>query len=109
MTAAATHKQRDLFFFLLQTEAGDLYKVTLDFEGEVVHDVVVTVFDTILPSNALCITRNGLLFAAAEFGDHALFQFSGIGESEDAVTSRKVRQGRTLRWAAVVSQVCAAL
>lgn len=37
VTACATHKQRDLFFFLLQTEAGDLYKCTLDYEGDVVR------------------------------------------------------------------------
>ena len=30
--------------------------------------------------SALCITRNGLLLGAAEFGDHVLFQFSGIGD-----------------------------
>jgi len=90
ITAAATHKQRDLFFFLLQSEVGDLYKVTLDYEGDVVRDVVVSVFDTIAPSNSLCITRNGLLLAAAEFGDHTLFQFSGIGDGEDTVTAHMV-------------------
>jgi len=89
VTAAATHTQKKLFFFLLQTEVGDLYKVTLDYEGSVVRDVVVTVFDTVAPMNSLCITRRGLLFGAAEFGDHALFQFSGIGDEEGAVVSRK--------------------
>uniref|UniRef100_A0A7S2F9J7 DNA damage-binding protein 1 n=1 Tax=Octactis speculum TaxID=3111310 RepID=A0A7S2F9J7_9STRA len=90
VTAAATHKQRDLFFFLLQTEIGDLYKVTLDYEGDTVKDVVVTLFDTIHQSNSLCITRTGLLFAAAEFGDHALFQFQAIGDDDTAVTAHKV-------------------
>ena len=47
--------------------------------------MIVTVFDTVAPMNSLCITRGGLLFGAAEFGDHALFQFSGIGDDEDAV------------------------
>ena len=89
VTAAATHRQRDLFFFLLQTEVGDLYKVTFDYEGDTVNDLVVSVFDTVACANALCITRNGLLFAAAEFGDHALFQFSGIGDDAEAVVSRK--------------------
>lgn len=74
---------------LLLWQIGDLYKVTLDYEGDQVRDVVVTVFDTIINANSLCITRNGLLLAAAEFGDHALFQFSGIGD-EDAVVAHKV-------------------
>ena len=59
---------------------GDLYKVTLDYEGEVVRDVVVSVFDTIHQANSLCITKTGLLFAASEFADHALFQFQSLGE-----------------------------
>ena len=29
--AAATHRQKDLFFFLIQSEFGDLYKVTLEY------------------------------------------------------------------------------
>ena len=37
VTAAATHKQKDLFFFLLQTEVGDLYKVTLEYDGDLVR------------------------------------------------------------------------
>lgn len=89
VTAAATHKQRDLFFFLVQTEVGDIYKTTLEVEGDLVKDVVVAVFDSIFPCSSLCITRTGLLFAAAEFGDHALFQFQGIGD-ESAIKSRSV-------------------
>jgi len=54
-----------------------------------VRDVIVSVFDTVAPANALCITRSGLLFCASEFGDHALFQFSGIGDGEGVCTSHK--------------------
>lgn len=54
-----------------------------------VRDVIVSVFDTVAPANALCITRSGLLFCASEFGDHALFQFSGIGDGEGVCTARK--------------------
>ena len=50
----------------IKNELGDLYKVTLTInaEGTQVTDVIVTVFDTIQPASSLCITRNGLLFAA---------------------------------------------
>ena len=34
-------------------------------------------------ANSLCITKTGLLFAASEFSDHALFQFQSLGEDED--------------------------
>ena len=79
----AAHRQRDLFFFLVQSELGDLYKVTLAWGAAGVTDVRVSVFDTLFPASALCITRNGLLYAAAEAGDHALFQFRGVGDGAD--------------------------
>ena len=69
-TRVAAHRQRDLFFFLVQSELGDLYKVTLAWGAAGVTDVRVSVFDTLFPASALCITRNGLLYAAAEAGDH---------------------------------------
>ena len=91
VTATATHKQRELFFFLLQTEIGDLYKATLDWSpAGGVTDVKVSCFDSIFPCRSLCITKTGLLYAAAEFGDHGLFQFQGIGDDAGAGTARAV-------------------
>ena len=92
ITSGTVHKQKDLFFFLLQSEYGDLYKVNLDLDpndSKIVQNVVVTVFDTISPANSLCITKTGLLFAASEFGNHALFQFQGIGDP-NAVRSERI-------------------
>ncbi|KAK1571910.1 hypothetical protein Q3G72_024778 [Acer saccharum] len=34
IVSAATHRQKSLFFFLLQTEYGDIFKVTLDHDNE---------------------------------------------------------------------------
>ena len=91
ITATATHRQRELFFFLLQSELGDLYKVTLAWApGAGVSDVRASVFDCIFPCAALCITRTGLLYAAAEFGDHGLFQFQGIGDDDGAAAAAAV-------------------
>ena len=88
VTAVAAHKQRELFFFLVQTEIGDLYKVTLDWTARGgVTDVRASVFDSIFPAAALCITRTGLLYAAAECGDHALFQFRGLGDDAGAAAA----------------------
>lgn len=36
----------------------------------------VKYFDTIPACTSLCLMRKGFLFAASEFGDHALYQFS---------------------------------
>ena len=91
VTAVAAHKQRELFFFLVQTEIGDLYKVTLDWTARGgVTDVRASVFDSIFPAAALCITRTGLLYAAAECGDHALFQFRGLGDDAGAAAAAAV-------------------
>lgn len=91
VVAAASHKQKSMFFFLLQSEYGDLYKITLETSGkesgnDKVTDIVVRYFDTIPPSNSLCVLRTGFLFAASEFGNHGLFQFSGLGD--DAAEAR---------------------
>lgn len=100
VTAVATHKQPDLFFFLAQTEIGDLYKVTIEVtatnaasEDDAVvsiKNVRVSVFDSIFSCVSLCITKTGLLYAAAELGDSALFQFQGLGDDPEAVFANAV-------------------
>jgi splicing factor 3B subunit 3 len=93
ITSAAVHKQRGLFFFMLQSELGDLYKVSLVLsptDKKVVTDVVVTVFDTVPPTTALCITKTGLMFCASEFGNHLLLQFQNMGDDDQAVVAHSV-------------------
>ena len=41
----------------VQSEYGDLYKVSLEWEGEAVSELRVKYFDTIPPANALCVLR----------------------------------------------------
>lgn len=83
IVAASTHKQRDLFFVLLQSELGDLYKISLDYSGNLVQEIKVQFFDTLPVASSLCITKTGLLFCASEFSNHYLFQFLSIGEGDD--------------------------
>ncbi|CAI5702384.1 hypothetical protein KXD40_005240 [Peronospora effusa] len=83
IVSAATHKQRDLFFVLLQSELGDLYKISLNYSGNVVEEVRIQFFDTVPVAMAMCITKTGLLFCASEFSNHYLFQFLSIGEGDD--------------------------
>lgn len=88
ITAAATHIQKNLFFFLLQSEYGDIYKVTLDWaeEGEeaTVSDLHVKYFDTVPVATSLCVLKTGFLFVSAEVSNHYLFQFQGIGDDDDS-------------------------
>jgi splicing factor 3B subunit 3 len=57
------------FFFLLQTEEGDLFKVTIEHEDEDVKAIRIKYFDTIPVASSLCILKSGYLFIAAEFGN----------------------------------------
>mmetsp|Transcript_2281 Transcript_2281/g.5207 ORF Transcript_2281/g.5207 Transcript_2281/m.5207 type:complete len:1210 (+) Transcript_2281:84-3713(+) len=85
IVTTTTHKQKNLFFFLVQTELGDIYKISLEFEADDVSDVIVKYFDTIPVANSICVLRTGFLFAASEYGDHYLFQIQGIGIGDETV------------------------
>jgi len=62
ITAYTSHVQKGLFFFLLQTEYGDLLKVSLVYEEDTVHDVQVKYFDTLPVASALVVLKSGFLF-----------------------------------------------
>ena len=67
------------FFFIVQSELGDLYKITLDWKGDKVTMLRIYYFDSIPAANALCITRNGFLFAANQCSDHLMYVFTSLG------------------------------
>ncbi|KAL0368761.1 UNVERIFIED_CONTAM: Spliceosome-associated protein A [Sesamum calycinum] len=87
IVSAAMHKQKSMFFFLLQTEYGDIFKVTLDHENDRVKELKIKYFDTIPVTSSLCVLKSGFLFAASEFGNHALYQFQAIGDDPDVEAS----------------------
>lgn len=80
LVASATHRQKDLFFFLVQNEYGDLFKVTLDYQEDRVNSIRINYFDTVPVATGLVVLKTGFLFVAAEFGNHYLFQFQSLGE-----------------------------
>ena len=61
--------------------------MTLTYAGEAVSDVTVKYFDTIPPCSSICVLKTGFLFAASEFGNHALYQFTGIGDDDSVQAS----------------------
>lgn len=78
------------FFFLLQSEDGDLFKVTLDMvedgDGNPTGEVKRTkikYFDTIPVTNSLCILKSGFLFAASESGNDHFYQFEKLADNDD--------------------------
>ena len=84
------HKMRGAFFFLLQSEDGDLFKVTIDMieddngqpTGEVSR-LKIKYFDTVPIASSLCILKSGFLFVASENGNHHFYQFEKLGDDED--------------------------
>ena len=60
------------FFFLLQSEDGDLYKVTIEHEEEEVKSLKIKYFDTVPVASSLCILKSGFLFVASEFGNQSV-------------------------------------
>ncbi|KAI3388894.1 hypothetical protein SNEBB_006727 [Seison nebaliae] len=86
ITTSAMHKIRLFFFFFLQTDQGDLFKVTLTTKDDLsVSEMVIKYFDTIPVATSLNILRSGLLFCAAEFGNHHLYRITSLGDHEDEI------------------------
>ncbi|PON75334.1 Guanine nucleotide-binding protein, beta subunit [Parasponia andersonii] len=87
IVSAAMHKQKTTFFFLLQTEYGDIFKVTLEHDNDRVTELKIKYFDTIPVTASMCVLKSGFLFAASEFGNHSLYQFQAIGDDADVESS----------------------
>ncbi|KAI9278854.1 CPSF A subunit region-domain-containing protein [Phascolomyces articulosus] len=87
ISSYALHKMRinrqTQFFFLLQSEEGDLYKVTMEHSEGEVQGMTIKYFDTIPVTSALCILKSGFLFAANEYGNHHLYSFESLGDDPD--------------------------
>jgi splicing factor 3B subunit 3 len=69
VVGAVMHKMKEHFFVLLQTEEGDLFKVTIDRNEEEVLALKIKYFDTVPVASSLLILKSGFLFVAAEFGN----------------------------------------
>lgn len=73
--ASVVHKLKNGFFILVQTEFGDILKVTIDYTpgtdglGNGVDALKVKYFDTIPVASSLILLKSGFLFAASEFGN----------------------------------------
>jgi len=79
----ATHRQKNSFFVLFNSEQGDLYRISLAFTPERVSCITVQYFDTIMPCISLCILKTGFLYAAGEIGSQAYYQFTSTGEDDE--------------------------
>lgn len=80
---SATHKTKSMFFFLAQTEQGDIFKITLETDEDMVTEIRLKYFDTVPIASAICVLKTGFLFCASEFGNHNLYQIAHLGDDDD--------------------------
>ena len=60
---------QSMFFFLAQTEQGDIFKITLETDEDMVTEVRMKYFDTVPIATSMNVLKTGFLFLAAEFGN----------------------------------------
>ncbi|TYJ57480.1 pre-mRNA-splicing factor RSE1 [Cryptococcus floricola] len=82
IVATVMHKVKGAFFFLLQSEDGDLYKVWIEHNGEDVVALKIKYFDTVPVANSLVILKRGYLYVASEFSDQNLYRFEQLAEDD---------------------------
>lgn len=93
IVAGVMHKLKGAagaFFFLLQTEDGDLFKVTIEMvkteDGEPTGEVkrlLIKYFDTVPVATSLLILKSGFLLVTSEFGNHHYYQFEKLGDDDE--------------------------
>lgn len=73
----AVHRSKSMFFVLLHSEEGDLFKVSLDTgEDGQVTKIRLVYFDSVPPGIAICLTKNGFLFVSGR-----LYQIQKLADS----------------------------
>ncbi|OJJ82694.1 DDB1/RSE1 family protein [Aspergillus glaucus CBS 516.65] len=92
ISAGVMHKMRGAFFFLLQSDDGDLFKVTIDMveddNGQLTGEVRrlrVKYFDTVPLASHLLILKSGFLYVASESGNHQFYQFEKLGDDDEEI------------------------
>jgi splicing factor 3B subunit 3 len=83
IVCSTTHKTKAMFFVLVQSEQGDVFKITLDMQAETVTEIKMKYFDTLPVCSSMCVLKSGFLFCSAEFGNHVLYQIAHLGDNDD--------------------------
>eukprot|EP00040_Diaphanoeca_grandis_P039239 m.258510 g.258510 ORF g.258510 m.258510 type:complete len:1196 (+) comp36678_c0_seq1:191-3778(+) len=86
ITAHVMHKHKHIMFFLVQTDFGDVFKLTLDIDDDEVKQLNLKYFDTLPVAVGLNLLKNGLLFVPSEYSNHSLYQVAQLGDNEDEPT-----------------------
>ncbi|WFD42592.1 pre-mRNA-splicing factor rse1 [Malassezia psittaci] len=83
IVASVLHRMKHAFFFLVQNEDGDLFKVTLEHDEEDVRCLRIKYFETVPVAVSLCILRAGFIYVASESGAQQLYSFQKLGDEDE--------------------------
>lgn len=83
IVASVLHRMKGAFFFLVQNEEGDLFRVTVDHDEEDIAALRIKYFATVPVAASLCILRSGYLYVASEFGTQHLYAFQKLGDDDE--------------------------
>ncbi|KAF2148522.1 pre-mRNA-splicing factor rse1 [Myriangium duriaei CBS 260.36] len=94
IVAGVMHRSRENLFFLLQTDDGDVFKLTMVLTideqeratGEV-EELRLVYFDTFPIATDISILKMGFLFLAAENGDSYVYRFLNLGNDIEPIWS----------------------
>lgn len=81
--SGVVHKMKNKFFFLIQNQFGDLFKLELIDDSS----LTISYFDSIPISSSLIILKSGFLFADTDYGDKCFYQFEKLGDEDPFVST----------------------
>ncbi|ODQ77704.1 hypothetical protein BABINDRAFT_41141 [Babjeviella inositovora NRRL Y-12698] len=79
VVAAVVPKMKNEFFVLVQSQLGDLFKLTVEYADSVTA-LTIRYFDTIPVCKSLIVLKRGFLYAETETGAKHFYQFEKLGD-----------------------------
>lgn len=83
IVSGVVHRMKNQFFFIVQSNHGDLFKIELVDDGA----IAISYFDTIPLASSLIILRSGFLYADTEYSAKFFYQFEKLGSETPFVSA----------------------
>ncbi|WPH03421.1 Hypothetical protein R9X50_00630100 [Acrodontium crateriforme] len=82
IVAGCLHKARGTFFFLLQTEDGDVFKLTMEIQEGTSQPLEMTLkyYETYPVARQIVLSKKGYLYVSAENGNNKLYHIDDLAE-----------------------------
>jgi splicing factor 3B subunit 3 len=79
--------KKQAFFILVQSDLGDVFKLTMDYQsenGEIaeVENIRLSYFETLPLATSMCLLKSAFMMLASEDGNHTIYQVANLGDDE---------------------------